>query len=313
MPTEEIDFPSGGATCRGFFQTPENEDPPYPTVVLGGGWCYVKEIVLTHYADRFVDEGIACLAFDYRNLGESDVVDQKQHLDPWKQIEDYQAAITHAQERDDVSDHQIGIFGISYSGGHSLILSGIDSRVQCATSVVPVIDGYENMNRAHGEENFYELLDIVEEDRDRRVHGESGTIPMSREPGTDWDEGPMEVGTWPWTDVYETFMELKETEAPNHNHWNTIESVDHLLNYSVFPYLDRNLNTPVKVIATQHDEKTLWDLQVEAYQQLATDEKELAFVPDATHMTIYSDEGLLEFAAEEGAQWFREHLIEPYQ
>lgn len=313
MAKEDVEFLSDGATCRGFFQTPEDVDPPYPTVVLGGGWCYVKEIVLTHYADRFVDEGLACLAFDYRNLGESEVVDQPQHLDPWKQIEDYQSAITYALERDDVSDYQLGQFGISYSGGHTLIQSAIDSRVKAAVSTVPVIDGYQNMKRAHGEDHFYQLLELIEQDRDARVGGESGTIPMSREPGTEWDEGPQAVGTWPWEDVYTTFMDIKESEAPNHEHWNTIKSVEHLINYTVFPYVRRNYDTPVKIVATQNDEKTLWDLQVRAYNELETPQKELTVVPEATHMKIYSDKGLLQVAADEGAEWYRKHLIEPYE
>jgi alpha/beta superfamily hydrolase len=288
-------------------------EPPYPTVVLGGGWCYVKEVVLTHYADRFVEEGVACLAFDYRNLGESDTVDQEQHLDPWKQIEDIRNAITYVSSRDDVSEHQIGVFGISYAGGHSLILSAIEPRIQCAVSTVPVVDGFENMRRVHGEENFYELQEIIEEDWENRANGDSGSIPMSREPGTDWDDGPLEVGTWPFEDVWTTFQDIKENEAPNHKHWNTIASVDHLLNYSVFPYVDRNKNTPVKIVATEGDEKTLWDLQVDAFNAIATDQKEMTVVPDATHMTIYSDKGLLEVAADQGAEWYRKHLIEPFE
>lgn len=313
MPTENVEFRSNGATCRGFFQTPENAEPPYPTVVLGGGWCYVKEVVLPHYADRFAEEGLACLAFDYRNLGESEIVDQEQHLDPQKQLEDYMSAISYVESREDVSEHQIGVFGISYSGGHGLILSATEPRAKCVASVVPVIEGWENMQRAHGEDHFYQLLDALQEDRRRRTDGESGTIPHSREPGVDWDEGPVANGAWPWTDVYETFEDIKANQAPNYRHWSTLHSVDLLLDYDVMPFVRRNNDTPTKIIATQNDEKCLWDLQVDAYNELKTDKKELTVVPDASHMTIYSDEGLLEIAADEGAKWYREHLIEAYE
>lgn len=311
MTRSEIEFTSEGATCRGFFQTPDDAEPPYPTVVLGGGWCYVKEIVLPTYADRFAEEGMACLAFDYRNLGESDVVDEPQHLDPWKQIRDYQNAITYVEERDDVDGRRIGVFGISYSGGHSLILSAIEDRVDCAVSVLPVVDGYENQRRVHGEENFYQLQEWIKEDRRNRVDGERDTIPMAKPPDADFV--PREAGTWPFEETYEVFMDLKENQAPRHEHWSTLESVELLLNYTVFPYVRRNLYTPTKVIVAENDDITLWDLEKEAYRELRTEEKELFVVPEASHMTLYSEESLLEIAAEEGARWYREYFIDRFE
>ena len=72
MPREDITFQSDGLKLVGHFYTPENVDPPYPTVVMGGGWCYVKELIQPEYAEHFVQQGIAALTFDYRNLGESE-------------------------------------------------------------------------------------------------------------------------------------------------------------------------------------------------------------------------------------------------
>jgi len=42
-----------------------------PLVIMAGGWCYTKEIVMPHYATFFHEIGCATLRFDYRNFGES--------------------------------------------------------------------------------------------------------------------------------------------------------------------------------------------------------------------------------------------------
>ena len=66
------------------------------------------------------------------------------------QIEDYRNALSYAATLDGVDKERLGVWGISYSGGHALILPAIDSRVRCAISIIPVIDGYESMRLVHG-------------------------------------------------------------------------------------------------------------------------------------------------------------------
>ena len=102
-------------------------DGPFPIVVMAGGWCYVKELVQPEYAKVFAGAGIAALVFDYRNFGDSDG-DIRQHLDPWAQIEDYRNAISYAETLPGIRRDRIGIWGISYSGGHVLVVGATDPR-----------------------------------------------------------------------------------------------------------------------------------------------------------------------------------------
>ena len=53
------------------------------------------------YAQAFAQAGVNAMIFDYRNLGVSDG-DNRQHLDPWDQIRDYQNAISFLERRQDV-------------------------------------------------------------------------------------------------------------------------------------------------------------------------------------------------------------------
>src|SRR4051794_10731811 len=72
MVREDVEFQSEGTTVRGWLYRPDDADGDVPAVVLAGGWCYVRELVMPYYAESFAAAGIAALVFDYRNLGVSD-------------------------------------------------------------------------------------------------------------------------------------------------------------------------------------------------------------------------------------------------
>jgi fermentation-respiration switch protein FrsA (DUF1100 family) len=299
----EVEFTSHGETVRGDLYIPDGASGPVPVVVMAGGWCYVKELRQPVYAEHFNEAGVAALVFDYRRLGASDGT-PRQHIDPWAQIEDYRAAISFAAGHPAIDADSIGVWGISYSGGHVLIVGAIDPRVKSVISVVGVMDGYENMRRVHGRDGFRRLCALIAEDRARRDAGEpGGYMPMSV--ANHWET----VCTWPFPEVEQIFNELKATEAPRHEHRNTIASVELLTQYSVFPYVPRLLDTPVLMIVADGDDLTLWDKEMEAYNLIPTARKRLAVTGGTNHMDIYSDLTHLEVAARIGADWVTETLL----
>lgn len=297
----EVEFTSHGETVRGDLYLPEGNGP-FPIVVMAGGWCYVKEFRQPFYAESFAKAGIAALVFDYRRLGASDG-QPRQHIDPWDQIEDYRAAISWVAALPEVDESRIGVWGISYSGGHSLIVGALDRRVKSVISIVAVVDGYENMRRVHGRDGFRKFRALLEEDRERRYAGEpGGYMPMSVT--EHWNE----VCTWPFPEVKEIFGELKITEAPRHEHRNTIESAELLTQYSVYPYIPRLLDTAVCMIVADDDDLTLWDKELEVYNLIPTSRKRLAVIGGSDHMDIYSDLSHLELALKVSTEWAVETL-----
>jgi fermentation-respiration switch protein FrsA (DUF1100 family) len=299
---QDVTFESDGDTVRGHLYMPDGPGP-HPLVVMAGGWCYVKELVQPAYAASFVDVGCAALVFDYRRFGTSDGT-PRQHLDPWDQIEDYKNAISFAETLDRIDPERIGVWGISYSGGHALIVGATDPRVKCVVSTIPVVDGLENMKRVHGATGFRRLMEAIGEDRRKRFStGEPGYIPMSS------PNHATEVVTWPFPEVTTVFQQLQATDAPNHEHRNTISSVELLLSYTVFPYVERLLNTPTLMIVAEGDDITLWEREVEAFNHIPTRNKRLFVVDHTTHMVLYSNKSQLEIAADQGARWFAEHLV----
>jgi len=302
---KDVEFTSGGETVRGHLYTPDGTGP-FPIVVMAGGWCYVKELVQPSYAEAFVEAGCAALVFDYRRFGDSDG-SPRQHLDPNDQIEDYRNAISFAETLDVADADRIAVWGISYSGGHALIIGATDPRVKCVVSTIPVVDGLLNMQKVHGSIGFRRLRDAIVEDRRKRFStGDYGYIPMSS------PDFATELVTWPFPEVTEVFKNLQATTSPNHEHRNTIASVENLMNYTVFPYVERILNTPTLMIVAEGDDITLWDKEIEAFNKIPTNKKRLFVVDHTTHMVLYSNQSQLQIAADQGAKWLHENLVAPY-
>ena len=118
-----------------------------------------------------------------------------------------------------------------------------------------------------------------------------------------------EVSTWPFPETYEIFLELKASEAPAYENRSTIESAELLMSYHVNPYLPRLLDVPTQVIVAEKDDLTLWDLEIEVYNQIPTAKKRLVVIGGSTHMTLYSDKSLLGQAGEAATDWFVQHLL----
>ncbi len=297
----DVEFNSEGTICRGWLYVARPGERR-PTVVLAGGWCYVREIVMPSYAEAFAEAGINALVFDYRNLGASDGAD-RQHLDPWAQIRDYQNAVSFLERHEAVDPNRIGAWGISYSGGHVLILAAIDPRVKTIVSQIPVVDGYENMRRVHGTMEYRSLWKLILEDRKLRYEeGKRLYLPHAvADPNA-------EVSAWPFPETVATFMEIKASHAPLYQNRSSVESVDLLMQYDVGPFVKRIYNTPTMMIVAEGDDLTLWDLEIGAFNQVPTTKKKLHVIPHTTHMKLYSDQSKLKDAASLARDWFVETI-----
>lgn len=299
----DVAFSSAGTTVRGHLYLPTGPGP-HPVVVMAGGWCYVKELVQPAYARVFAGAGVAALVFDYRGFGASDGL-PRQHVDPWAQIEDYRNAISFVETLPSLDPDRIGVWGISYSGGHVLILAATDPRVQCVVSNIPVVDGWRTMQSVHGALAFRRLETLILEDRRKRLAtGVHGTMPMSTA------DPARELATWPFPEVTSAFLELKRTAAPSHEHWNTIASTELLLDYDVRPFLRRILRTPVLMSVAERDDITLWEEEIDVFNRIATPDKRLFLCRDTSHMTLYSNASRLEILAEQGRRFLVERLVD---
>ena len=296
-----VRFDSDGNSLEAFLYLPDGPGP-HGCVVMGGGWCYVKELAQPRYAQAFAAAGLAALVFDYRCFGGSEG-EPRQHIDPWSQIEDYRNAISYVERRDDIDADRIGVWGISYSGGHVLIVSAIDPRVKAACGVVPMVDGYENMRLAHGTiglRRFHAAL--LDARRTRYATGEETYLPHQPIDAT-------ELATWPFPQSRKTFAELKASQAPAYEGRSTAQSSELLLGYSVFPFLDRLLGKPTLMMVAEGDDHTHWQLAAKAYDAIPGPAKEFYVIKNAGHLTLYADEETQGSVARDAGAFFVEHLV----
>jgi alpha-beta hydrolase superfamily lysophospholipase len=295
-----VRFASAGETLEALLYLPPSQGP-HPCVVMAGGWCYVKELAQPRFAEVFVEQGLAALIFDYRCFGGSGG-EPRQHIDPWAQIEDYRNALSYLEARDDIDSDRLGAWGISYSGGHVLILGAIDARVRAVCSVVPVIDGWDNLRLGHGTVSLRVLTAALREAR-KRLYETGEHTYLDHQP-----ELLGAVGTFPFPHSRDTFRRLKASQAPRYEGRATAASTEMLLSYSVRPFLSRLIATPTVICVAEGDDHTHWDLAAEAFAQIPGERKRFHVIRRSTHLTLYEDPQTQRDVALVAAKWFHEHL-----
>ncbi len=269
-----------------FLYTPDNGDGPFPAIVLSHGFGAVKEMALDRYAEVFCAAGFACLLYDHRNTGSSGG-EVRGEIDPWQQVADMRDAITYLGSRPEVDADRIGLWGTSYSGGHSLVVAATDRRVRCVVSVVPTISGHQNTIRALTTDGYAAFQREVNDERAARQRGdEPRMIPISMEGDESYEWSKVAgVGTTYVNGCTLLSRAFRAAYEPGH-------------------YIAAIAPTPLLVALTTHDTKCLTDLQLQAYST-AHEPKRLELF-EGGHYAPYTTQ--LEAIASASRSWFEAHL-----
>ncbi len=144
MNRTDVEFESGGTTCRAWLYRPETPSPVdeavRPCVVMAHGFGATRDASLEPYARAFVAAGMVVLLFDYRHFGASDG-EPRQLVSVRRQLEDYANAVTFARRLPGVDSHRIAVWGTSFSGGHALTLAARIPDLAAAVAQCPMMDG----------------------------------------------------------------------------------------------------------------------------------------------------------------------------
>lgn len=295
---KDIEFQAGdGVILRGWHYVPDNVSGPAPVVVMAHGFSAVKEMYLDKYAEAFAAVGIGSIVFDHRNFGASDG-QPRQEIDPWKQVSDYRDTITYAETLPEVNNDAIGVFGSSYSGGHVLVVGGIDRRVKAVAAQVPLASGHRNARRLIRADKVAGFQAMFNEDRRARARGEApAMVPVV-------DADPDAPSALPTPDSYEWFTSTHELRAPSWKNEVTLRSVEMFTEYEPMAYASFISPTPLLMIVALGDHLTVADLALEAYEK-ALHPKKLVTL-DGGHFDAYvNDFDTASFAA---SDWFTRYL-----
>ena len=294
---QNITFMSGGLRCRGWLYLPDTlaPDDTVPAIVMAHGYSAVKEMYLSHYAERFAAAGLITVVFDYRYFGESEGTPRGQ-LFPLEQQEDYRNAITWISDHPHVDPQRIGIWGTSYSGGLVLYVGIFDKRVKAIVAQAPSAMNWET-RRGIDPERFDTVGDWLLQDRIQRYR--TGTIKYIKVVAPD---GEPCVLSQP--ESY-AFLMAASQHAPNWRNQITLESLEKQREFDPISLIHLIAPTPLLIIAAEQDTLIPLDAPVAAYQR-ALEPKALKLLP-CGHFDVYTEPWIGE-AASAAVDWFQSHL-----
>ena len=191
--TQSVELKSGNTICRGVLYEPKRGEGNGAGIVLAHGFAGTIDSGLLEYAEGFAKAGFHALAFDYRGFGLSDGA-PRQHISVPQQREDWRAAITHLRTHEAVDADRIGLWGISFSGGHVIYLAHEDDAIRGLVAQVPAVDAHLNAmlgNYKRGAEASEALIKVVKKDlKDSFLGGQHNMLAVAPEA----NKGPAILG-----------------------------------------------------------------------------------------------------------------------
>lgn len=292
----DIRFISNGLLVKGWLFLPENSTgAKLPAIVMAPGFSGTKECNYQFFASNFAKEGFAVLLFDYPNFGESEVR-TKGEVDPWQQVQAYRDGITFLETRDEIDVKRIGVWGGSYSGGHAIVVSALDSRVKCLVAMTPFISGSFYMKAFKPELKSF-LTQQFNADRLSRVKGgPPAMIPVATNDSKKF-AAISSPNAW-------TFIQSFKEYAPNYENQVTLKSLEMQLEYEPGYYVQNMSLLPKLFIIAKNDELIPEQLITNAFHK-ATEPKQLSYI-EGHHFSPYMES--LPEASKQAIDWFKMNL-----
>ena len=292
-----IEFMSGGVAVRGWLRLPGGAGP-HPLVILAHGLGGLKEWDIPAVADALVGAGIAALAFDYRNFGDSDGT-PREEVDHCGQIEDFQNAITFASTLSEIDAERIGLWGTSLGGRNVLAVAALDPRVKCVFAQVPGIADMPLWLNFGAQ--LFSGGDVAKFHRDRAEDRQGRA--MGKEPRY------AALDPDPSAEHYERNMAFGEVELRNYKSRLTLRSFEPTIAHEITHLMRLIAPKPLRMVLTEGD--VMFDAQMKAFDA-ALEPKSLIVLP-GHHYALYAqgkerDTTGLDKAVAAAREWFVEHL-----
>ena len=287
-----VEFPSGGITLRGVLRLPSG-DGPKPVVIIAHGMGGLKEWAnIPSVSDALIEAGIATLAFDYRNFGDSDGL-PREDVDHIGEIEDYRSAISFASTLKEINQDTIGIWGTSLGGRNVLVVGAQDRRVKCVVAQVPgVLITPIMLAYIAGHNGDVEAFNrALAQDKHDRANGEEPRyIAMGDDdPNAEYAEHTAAFG---------------EEEKRNWKRRVTLQTYDPAGFIDVSDMMSQISPAALRMVLVDHDIAAPISYAVKLYE-LAQEPKSMVVLP-GHHYTPYTTWRAA--SAQAARDWFVEHL-----
>ena len=298
--TTALEFPVRGQRVAAILRTPRaRAGTPVPGVVLTGPFTGVKEQVVSVYARRLADAGLATLAFDHRNFGGSEG-EPRQHEDSAGKLADLRSATSALAAQPGVDAGRLGCVGVCLGGGYALRHSALDPRIRAAGFVAAAFNDPRAMRRGMGDDGYRAQLTAFSAVEQRQF--DTGDIEYL--PAVDRDGGPAAMpGREPW-DYYGT----ERSAAAGWTNQVTRLSVRELLTFDAAIGADFLAGTPALFIHGRRDDFCSPAEAEAVYQRAQTADKEFVWLDTTNHIDLYDNPDYVDPATARLGDWLRKRL-----
>ncbi len=298
--TTLLEFAVRGQRIAGILRTPRARDTAqYPGIVLTGPFTGVKEQVVSVYARRLADAGLAALVFDHRNFGASEG-QPRQHEDAAGKLDDLRGATSALAAQPAIDAGRLGCVGVCLGGGYALRHSAFDPRIGAVAFVAAAFNDPRGMRQGMGAESYRDLLRAFAATEQRQF----GTGEIEYLPAVDRDGGEAAMpGREPW-EYYGTERSAATTWANRV----TRLSVRELLTFDAAMGAEFLAGIPALFIHGRRDDFCSPQDAYRTYERAQSADKEFLWLDTANHIDLYDRPEFVDAAVTRLAQWLTERL-----
>ena len=217
---------------------------------MSQGFGAVKDMSVAARGRGFCSRRVSwfCL-YDHRNFGESPG-EPRQEVDAWQQVRDMREVISLLRGLPEVDPARVGLWGTSFSGGHTIVVSAIDRRIKCAVAQVPFVSGSLTVAKGVPADALAARVAAIQADYDARAQG---AAPMRQAISVEGSEGNI------WARAASVGTKYKN-EC-------TLRSLDNFALYEPGDYVGRVSPTPLLFIVAKNDTRCPTEDQIAAYER----------------------------------------------
>ncbi|KXJ87876.1 Alpha/Beta hydrolase protein [Microdochium bolleyi] len=252
-----------------------------PTVIMTTGFSGARTQFIPDFAARFQAAGITVLAYDNRNLGDSEGVPRGE-VDPLLQSRDYHDAFNFATTLPEVDADKIVYWGTSMSGGTAAYAAVLNKRLAGVILQVPYMSG--------------EWVSLTAGSSPNGLIGERGhavaTGTPSRIPAfsTTTKAGPELAKQAVLSDP----SSVPFTDEMTRRGWDwdeqvTVQSMAYCAMFEPLAYVHRISPTPLLMVVAGNDTTTPTHLQLDGFAR-AREPKTVRLFTGETHFSMYFGE-----------------------
>lgn len=293
---ENVRFPAeGGIELSAWLFVPKQQATRLPAITMAHGYGGTKYHGIEPMAQAFAAAGFAVLLHDHRGFGDSGG-EPRHDINPWQQITDWRRAISYLQDRPEVDENRVGLWGTSFAGGHAIVLGATDRRLKTIVAQVPVIDGHAVGLRRVAPEAVAGLEAQFAADDRAQLRGEppATQLIVSTDAATTSSYKAPDVVSFYLRPVPDGLWENKVT----------VRSTRWARMYAPGEFVERVSPTPLLMLVADHDHTAVTDVALEAYVR-ALEPKRLVMLKGG-HFDPYLGE--FKTASRAAIDWFKAHL-----